>query len=96
MVPDRTVDTSMTVIDAWIEPDTTIISDCWGAYRDLDAEDYTHPTVNHTIHANTIENTWRHVKDFLSPYNRMENYIHHLVHYLFAARCRAEKLEQFT
>jgi transposase-like protein len=35
-VPDRTAEILMTVIDAWIEPGTTVISDCWGAYRDLD------------------------------------------------------------
>jgi hypothetical protein len=26
----------MTIIHAWIEPGTTVISDCWGAYRHLD------------------------------------------------------------
>jgi transposase-like protein len=36
-VPDRSADTLMNVIDAWIKPGTTIISDCWAAYRDLDA-----------------------------------------------------------
>ena len=46
-------------------------------------------------HTNTIEGTWRHVKAFLSPYNRKEDYIHHLAHYMFSARCRAEKLDQF-
>jgi len=82
-VPDRTADTLMAVIGAWIEPDTTAISDCWVAYRDLDTEDYTHHTVNHTTgfadeptgaHTNTIESTWRHVKAFLSPYNRKGDY----------------------
>jgi len=48
-VPDRTAETLMAVIDAWIEPGTTVISDCWGAYRDLDAQGYTHNTVNHSI-----------------------------------------------
>jgi len=28
-VPDRTADTLMAVIDAWIEPGTAVISDCW-------------------------------------------------------------------
>ena len=78
-VPDRTAETLMAVIDAWIEPGTTVISDCWGAYRDLDAQGYTPYTVNHSIgivdqrtgvHTNTIESTWRHVKAYLSPYNR--------------------------
>jgi hypothetical protein len=27
--PDRTADTLEAVIDAWIEPGTTVISDCW-------------------------------------------------------------------
>jgi len=66
-VPDRTADTSMAVIDAWIEPGATVISDCWEAYRDLDAEGYTHRTVNHSncfvdertgAHTNTIMSTW--------------------------------------
>jgi len=104
-VPDRTADTLMAVIDAWIEPGTTVISDCWGACRDLDAEGYTHRTVNHSIGfvdertgANTkiIESTGRHVKAFLGSYNRKRDYIHHLAHYMFAARCRAEKADQFT
>ena len=104
-VSDRTADTLMAVIDAWIEPGTTVIIHCLRAYRDLDAEGYTHRTINHAIgfvdehtgaHTNNIESTWRHVKAFLGPYNRKGNYIHHLAHYMFAARCRAEKVGQFT
>jgi transposase-like protein len=38
-VPDRTADTLMAVIDAWIEPGTTVISDCWGAYRNFAQQD---------------------------------------------------------
>ena len=30
-VPDRTADTLMAIIDTWIPPGTTVISDCWGA-----------------------------------------------------------------
>jgi transposase len=77
--PDRTADTLTAVIDAWIEHGPTVISDCWRAYRDLDAQGYTHHTVNHSsgfadqgpdAHTNTIESTWRHAKAFLSLYNR--------------------------
>jgi uncharacterized protein (DUF2235 family) len=83
------------VIDAWIESGTTVIIDCWGAYR----------TVNHSIgfvdqcsgtHTNTIESMWRRVKAFLSLYNRTGDYIYHLAHCMFAVRCRAEKVDQFT
>ena len=41
-VPDRSPDILMAVIDAQIEPGTTVTSDCWGAYHDLDAQVYTH------------------------------------------------------
>jgi transposase-like protein len=84
-VPDSTAETLMAVIDASIEPGTTVISDCWGAYRDIDAQGYTHYTVNHSIgfvdqrtsaHKNTIESTWRHVKAYLSPYNRKVDHIY--------------------
>ena len=48
-IPDRTADTLMTVINVWIEPGTSIISECWSAYRNFDAQGYTHRSVNHTI-----------------------------------------------
>jgi hypothetical protein len=65
-VPHRIADTLKAVIDAWIEPGTKVISDCWGAYRDINAEGYTHSTVNHStgfvdertgVHTNTTEST---------------------------------------
>ena len=49
-VPDRTADTLTPIIREWIEPDTTVISDCWGAYRDLHSQGYTHRAVNYSIH----------------------------------------------
>jgi len=72
-VPDRTADTLLCVIRAWIEPGTTLISDCWAAYQDIGSHGYTRHTINHSIsfvntdtgdHTNTIECTWRHVKGF--------------------------------
>ena len=94
----------MTVINAWIKPGTTIISDCWSAYRNLDAQGYTHRTVNHTIafvneegdHTNTIESKWGHVKAYLKSYKRPDDCIYHFAHYMFAARCKAEGVHQFT
>ena len=42
-------DTSMAVTDARVEPSTTVISDCWAAYRDLDAQGYMHRGMSHSI-----------------------------------------------
>jgi transposase-like protein len=47
-VQDRTVDTLTNVIRDWIEPGTTVISDCWAAYQDIGSHGYTHRTVNHS------------------------------------------------
>jgi len=89
----------------WIEPSITAISDCWVAYRNLNAEGYMNRTVNHIIrfvddhtgaHTNPVASTWHHVKAFPIPYNRKGHYIHHLANYMSAARCREEKLDQFT
>jgi len=97
-VPDRTADTLVTIIRDWIKPGTTIISDQWAAYRNLDSHGYTHCTVNHSLqfvdpvtedHTYTIESTWRTVKVFLGQYNKGEDYEFHLAHYMFAARCKA-------
>jgi hypothetical protein len=94
----------MAIIRDWIEPGTTVISDCWGAYRDLQSQGFTHRTVNHSIafvdpltgaHTNTIERTWRTVKVFLGQYNRGEDYEYHFANYMFAARCKAEGVPMF-
>jgi len=78
-VPDRTADTLVAIIRDWIEPRTTVISDIWAAFHNLESEGFTHRTVNHSIHfvdpdtgahTNTIESTWRAVKVFLGQYNR--------------------------
>ena len=47
-VPDRSVSTLLTVIQKWIKPGTTIISDCWKAYNCLGNKGYKHLTVNHS------------------------------------------------
>jgi hypothetical protein len=68
----------MDIIRDWIEPGTTVISDCWGSYRSLGSQGYMHCTINHSIHfvdtdtgahSNTIESTWHQVKVFLGQYN---------------------------
>jgi hypothetical protein len=103
-IQDRTADTLLALIHEWIEPGTTVISDCWGAYNNVGSLGYEHRTVNHSIgfrdpvsgeHTNTTEGTWSRVKVFLGCYNRGEDYHYHLAHYLFAARCKAEGKSTF-
>jgi hypothetical protein len=45
---------------------------------------------------NTIESTGWHVKAFLNPYNQVNDCICNLTHYMFAAECRSENVDQFT
>jgi transposase-like protein len=77
-VNDRSAETLIELIKKWIRPGTTVITDCWAAYRSLPDEGFTHLRVNHSItfvdedtgaHTNTIESTWKHVKATLNPYN---------------------------
>ena len=104
-VKDRTADTLMAVISDWVEPGTTVISDCSASYHGLEAHGYTHETVKRTIgfvdqrtgaHINTIQSTWRHVRAFLNPYNRGGDYVYHLAQYMFMVRCKAENVDEFT
>jgi hypothetical protein len=102
---DRTTNTLMAVIDSWIVPGTTVISDCWGAHHNVEEQGYTHLTINqsvgfvdpHTgVPTNRIESCGKHPKVFVKPYNRKKDYIYDMVHYMFAAKCRAENVDQFT
>ena len=48
-VPDINADTLTNVISDWIEPGTTLISDCWAVYRYIGSLGYTHCTVNQSL-----------------------------------------------
>lgn len=70
-VPDRSAATLMPLIQQWIHPGTTIISDSWRAYNGIQAAGFAHQTVNHHYnfvdpatgaHTQTVERMWRSVK----------------------------------
>ena len=95
---DRTADTLTAIIREWINPGTTVISNCWCAYCDLDSLGYMHHPVNHSLyfvdpytgdHTNTTD-PWYRLKVFLGPYNRAKDYRYHLAYYMFVARCKAQ------
>lgn len=88
-VPDRTAQTLLNVIKQWILPGTTIISDCWRAYDNLEREGFNHLAVNHSlhfvdpndsnIHTQNIERIWRNVRGAIPRYGRKQ---HHFIGYL--------------
>ena len=91
----------MAVLRYWMERGTAVISDWWGT----GTHGYKHKTVNHTMefidlrtgaHTNTIDSTWRYVKPYLNPYNRMVYNIYQMAHYILPARCRTKNADQFT
>ena len=47
-VDKRDEQTLLPIIKKWIKPGTTIISDCWKAYTNLEKYGYTHKTLNHS------------------------------------------------
>ncbi|KAL4089379.1 hypothetical protein QTP88_024425 [Uroleucon formosanum] len=92
-VEDRSPETLVRIIEEWIRPGTTIISDYWKTYSRLNEKGYNHLTVNHSVnfkdpetgaHSNTIESTWRHAKVILPNYKRKkEFYGGYLAKYMF-------------
>lgn len=74
VVPKRGKDELLPVIEEWVLPGTTIISDCWRAYDCLEDEGFQHLKVNHSLHyvnpetgahTNTIEAVWSAIKRML-------------------------------
>ena len=46
---DKSENTLLQVIKDWIEPGTTIVSDCWKTYVNLEKHEYIHSTVNDSV-----------------------------------------------
>lgn len=73
-VPDRKKETLLETIECCIEKGSTIVSDMWKSYNDIEkipGMNYQHLTVNHSTnfvdpesgaHTQTIESTWGKVK----------------------------------
>lgn len=92
-VPNRTSATLLTVIQNWIKPGTTIISDCWKAYDCLNKEGFKHLRVNHKMnfvdpetnaHTQNIERVWRETRANIPRYGTREvHYVGYLAEFLF-------------
>lgn len=80
-VPNRLSDTLVPIIQRFVAPGTTIISDCWRSYNCLAEKGYNHLTVNHSINfvdpstgatTNHVERMWKEAKQR----NKRENGTH--------------------
>lgn len=78
-VEHRDQKTLLPIIQKYILPGTTIISDCWKAYSRLSDFDYTHLTVNHSKNfkdpktgacTDKIVGLWRNAKHRIPHYRR--------------------------
>lgn len=78
-IKERNMENINEVITKYVKKGTTIYTDCWKGYNNLDKIGYKHKTVNHKkhfkdpetgIHTNTIEGTWNGLKQSIIPRNR--------------------------
>lgn len=95
-VEDRTSETLVNIIKNKIRPNTTIYSDCWKSYDNLDKEGYSHLTVNHSLnfvepqtgtHTQNIERMWLEVRKLVPRFGRRKkHYEGYLSECLFVMR----------
>ena len=102
-VEKRDRETLIPIIEQFIAPGTTIISDCWKAYDILGKMDYIHFKVNHSIkfkningdHTNKIESHWRHAKCSLPSYGvRKHLFSSHLAEFMWRYKNKGNCLFQ--
>ena len=100
-VEKRDEATLLPIIKKWIDPGTTIISDCWKAYFNLEKHGYIHKTVNHSKefvndagdHTNKIEGHWRQAKAKLPTFGIRKIYFSsYLAEFMWRYMHRGEDL----
>ncbi|GFU02129.1 mitotic-spindle organizing protein 2A [Trichonephila clavipes] len=94
VVERRTKEELLCVIKEWVLPGSTIVSDCWKAYKCLSDEGFKHLEVNHSVcfkdpdtgaHTNSIEGAWSAIKRFLRNHTSHAEgmFDHYLAEYLW-------------
>ncbi|KAG5679537.1 hypothetical protein PVAND_009097 [Polypedilum vanderplanki] len=104
-VEKRDRDTLIPIIQKYVLPGSTIISDFWKSYDTLNDLGYQHLKVNHSItfkdpetgaNTNRIESTWRAAKASYSSSGRRKSfYASYLAKYIFMKKCRSLELDPF-
>eukprot|EP00112_Aurelia_sp_Birch-Aquarium-sp1_P000279 Seg1022.2 transcript_id=Seg1022.2/GoldUCD/mRNA.D3Y31 product="putative transposase-like protein" protein_id=Seg1022.2/GoldUCD/D3Y31 len=103
MVPveKRDRETLLPIIEEWILPNTTIISDCWKPYDILSELDFAHLKVNHSKefvnedgdHTNKIEAHWRQAKASFPKFGvKKEQYSSYLAKFIWRYRNKGDDL----
>ena len=105
VVPDRTKNTLMPIIQKYIRTSLTIMSDEWRAYADIGTSGYTHQTVNHSenfidpttgAHTQGIEGHWSCTKRMMRKQGVMNTssdlFPTYLVEFLWRRRFEDEDL----
>ncbi|GFU72601.1 mitotic-spindle organizing protein 2A [Trichonephila clavipes] len=106
VVERRTKEELLCVIKEWVLPGSTIVSDCWKAYKCLPDEGFKHLEVNHSVcfkdpdtgaHTNSVEGTWSAIKRFLRNHTSHAEgmFDHYLTEYLWR-RSRDHSLSDET
>ncbi|ULU11537.1 hypothetical protein L3Y34_015162 [Caenorhabditis briggsae] len=76
IVDKRDQATCERIIQQYVAPGTTVITDCWRGYNGLAALGYDHKTVNHSqnfvdpatgLHTQRVESLWSHLKRRIKP-----------------------------
>lgn len=96
IVSRRDEQTLINVLKKYVLPGTTIYSDGWRAYRNLNEYGFIHDYVNHSenflnptnqnIHTQTIERKWRSLKDSFPKSSNGEHRSDHLIEFLYKSK----------
>lgn len=105
-VEKRDTETLLKIIQEWILPGTTIISDFWKAYDVLQHKGFIHLKINHSLnyvdsndrstHTQNIERIWRDVRGGIPRYGRRKNhFVGYLAEFLFKRANKNNVLHSF-
>ena len=93
LVQDRKRNTLMQLIENNVNPGTHIISDSWRSYWHIEELGYRHSMINHfknfidemdnTIHTQTIERTWKGLKENIPKASRYSSRSSYIIQYGF-------------